>query len=124
MKRAILIFLTCGAAALNAQAPRTDAATAFAISNPDENSPFFFDVQKSQASRDQDYAGRDANDTIAEYPKSNSPDSAVVQIKKFFGGIFAGVDFGPLRTAPTTEKLEVDPSSFPLQDRREITATY
>ncbi len=124
MKRAVLIFLTCGASVLNAQTPRTDAATAFAIAAPDENSPFFLDSQKAQATRDQDYAGRDLNDTIAQYPQSNSPDSAVAQLKNFFSGMFASVDFGPLKTPPTTQKLDVDPAKFPLQDRRELTVTY
>lgn len=124
MKRAILIFLACGAAALNAEPPRTDASTAFAIAAPDANSPFFLDAQKAEATRGQDYAGRDLNDTVAEYPKSNSPDSAVAQVKNFFAGIFSSVDIGPLKTPPTTQKLDVEPSEFSLQDRRELAATY
>jgi len=130
MKHAMLILLAVGLAPLMAQTAKpkaapVDAATAFAIAAPDENSPFFADPLSAARTRNADYAGRDANDTIAEYPQSRSTSgSAVAQIKGFFGGMFSSVNLGPIRTAPTTEKLVVEPSKFSLQDRREVTVTY
>jgi len=128
MKRAALIFLALGTSTLPAQetpTKKTDASTAFAIAAPDETSPFFLDPQAAQATRNTDFAGRDLGDTVAEYPKNrNSPDSALAQVKKFFGNMFSSVEIGPLRTPPTTEKLDVEPDTFSLQDRRELTVTY
>lgn len=126
MKRAALILLACGTATLPAQeTKKTDAATAFAIAAPDENSPFFLDPQASRAVRNTDFAGRDLSDTVAEYPKSrNSPDSAAAQVKKFFSEMFSSVEIGPLRMPPTTEKLDIEPETFSLQDRRELSVTY
>lgn len=130
MKRVVLILLAAGVAPLAAQESGTkpaqvDPATAFAIAPPDENSPFFLNAKVSGTTRNVDYAGRDLNDTIAEYPRSrNSPDSAVARIKDFFGGMFSSVNIGPLRTPPTTENLTVEPEKFALQDRRELNVTY
>ena len=130
MKRALLIFLATGLAVLPAQEtkpkpPPLDASTAFAIAPPDENSPFFLDAAAASRTRGADYAGRDLNDTIAGYPQNrNSPDSVLARIKGFFGGMFSSVNFGPIRTPPTTEKLEVEPARFSLQDRREVNVTY
>jgi hypothetical protein len=130
MKYAALILLAAGLAPILAQdakpkAAPVDAATAFAIAAPDENSPFFMDPLSAARTRNADYAGRDANDTIAEYPQSrNTSGSAVAQIRDFFGGMFSSVNLGPIRTAPTTEKLEVEPAKFSLQDRREVNVTY
>ena len=129
MKRALLIFLASGLAPLLAQekpkpAP-VDAATAFAIAAPDENSPFFLNPVSAVRTLNVEFAGSDPNDTIAEYPKNrNSEGSAASQIKSFFGGMFSSVNIGPIRTPPTTEKLEIDPESFSLQDRREVNVTY
>ncbi|MFA7234110.1 MAG: BsuPI-related putative proteinase inhibitor [Terrimicrobiaceae bacterium] len=130
MKRAALILLATGLTPLLAQNAKpkstpVDAATAFAIASPDENSPFFMDPHAAGRTRNVDYAGRDPNDTIAGYPQNrNSSGSAMAQVKEFFGGMFSSVNFGPIRTPPTTEKLEVDPAKFSLQDRREVNVTY
>lgn len=129
MKRAFLIFLASGLAPLLAQEkPKPGSvspATAFAIAAPDENSPFFLDSLTAARTRNADFIGSDPNDAIAEYPKSrNSEGSAMYQIKSFFGGMFSSVNIGPIRTPPTTEKLEVEPESFSLQDRREVNVTY
>ena len=130
MKRAVLILLAAGLAPLLAQnakpkSPPVDPSTAFAIAPPDENSPFFMDPASALRVRNVDYNGRDANASLAEYPQNrSSPDSALAQIKGFFGGMFSSVNFGPLRTPPTTEKLAVDPAKFSLQDRREVNVTY
>ncbi len=130
MKRAALFFLAAGLATVSAQSPatkpvRTDASTAFAIAVPDENSPFFMDPAAAKTTSEVSYAGRDLKDTIAEYPLGrDSEGSAAAQVKGFFTGIFAGVNLGPIRTAPTTAKLEVDPEKFSLEDRREINVTY
>jgi hypothetical protein len=130
MKRAVLFLLAAGVAPLCAQnvKPKStpvDAATAFAIAEPDENSPFFENTGAASRARNADYAGRDANDAIAGYPQNrNSPGSAPAQIKEFFTGMFASVNLGPIRTAPATEKLVVEPSNFSLQDRREVNVTY
>ncbi|MBE2204518.1 MAG: hypothetical protein IAE94_09300 [Chthoniobacterales bacterium] len=129
MKRVLLIFLASGLAPLLAQErlkpASVDTATAFAIANPDENSPFFLSPGVSPATYQIEYAGSDPKDEIAEYPQNrNSEGSAATQIKKFFGGMFSSVNLGPIRTPPTTENLQVDPSSFSLQDRREVNVTY
>lgn len=129
MKRVAMILLACGLSSLAAEEPPrkvlVDSSTAFAIAPPDENSPFFLDFSAANSTRNVDFAGRDLNDTIADYPKNrNSPDSASTQIKKFFTGMFSSVNIGPLHTAPTTETLEVEPAKFPLQDRRELNVTY
>jgi hypothetical protein len=130
MKCVVLILLAAGLLPLAALEPasktdKVDASTAFAIASPDENSPFFLNSVVAASTRGTDYAGRDLRDTIAEYPKSSSsPDSALGQIKHFFGGMFSSVNLGPIRTAPTTEKLAVEPESFSLQDRRELNVTY
>lgn len=123
-------MLACGLVPLAAQEPKSkstpvDAATAFAISPPDENSPFFLDPSNSGRTRNLDYAGPREDTSLAEYPKNrNSPDSALAQIKEFFGGMFSSVNFGPLRKPPTAQKLEVSPDRFSLQDRRELNVTY
>jgi len=130
MKRAVLIILATGLAPLCAQTAKpkstpVDPATAFAIAEPDENSPFFMAPQDANLTHDVDYAGRDLNDSIAEYPKSSStPGGPVTRIRNFFGGMFASVNLGPVRKVPTTEILNVDPAKFPLQDRREVNVTY
>ena len=130
MKRVALIFLAAGLAPLLAQTvkPKTapvDSATAFAVAAPDENSPFFMDPKNAERTRGVDYAGHESGSSLAEYPLSRSSDATVLgQIKGFFGGMFSSVNFGPIRRAPTTEKLDVDPAKFSLQDRREVNVTY
>jgi hypothetical protein len=130
MKRAVLFFLVIGLAPLGAQtvkpkSARLDAVEAFAIADPDENSPFFANTQSAAASRNADYAGRDLNDNISGYPQNkDASGSALAQVKDFFGGMFSSVNLGPIRTPPTTEKLVVDPANFSLQDRREVNVTY
>ncbi|MEI6278477.1 MAG: BsuPI-related putative proteinase inhibitor [Verrucomicrobiae bacterium] len=129
MKRAAIILLACGLSPLAAQEQHRpvarDAATAFAIAPPDENSPFFLDPQAAGRTRGVDYAGRDLDDSIAEYPKSrNSEDTAAGRIKNFFAGMFSSVNFGPLRPPPMTENLVIEPEKFLLKDRREINVTY
>lgn len=128
MKRAAIILLACGLSPLAAEethiAPR-DPATAFAISPPDVNSPFFLNPQAAVQTRSLDYAGRNLSGTIAEYPKGrSSEDSAPARIKHFFTGMFSSVNIGPLRTPPTTEKLVIEPAKFSLQDRHEVSVTY
>jgi len=130
MKRAVLIALVSGLLPLAAEekpAPQPSAAeiSAFAVRSPDENSPFFLTPSLAPAAlRD----GRPAvrpEDAVAEYPKNrNSPDSAWAYMKGFFGGMFASVNIGPIRTAPVTSELKVDPERFPLDERRELNVTY
>ena len=130
MKRAVLILLAAGLAPLLAQTAKpkatpVDPSTAFAIAEPDENSPFFMDQKDAARTREADYAGHESSDSVAVYPLSrNSQDTVTAQIKGFFTGMFASVNFGPIRRAPTTEKLEIDPAKFSLQDRREVNVTY
>ena len=129
MKSVAIILLAFGILPLAAQdivkPPPANPTTAFAIAPPDENSPFFLDPTTSATTRSSDFAGRDLTDRISGYPKSRgSEDSAVAQIRNFFSGMFSSVNFGPIRTPPTTEKLTVDPDKFFLNDRRELTVTY
>jgi hypothetical protein len=129
MKRAALILIACGLAPLSAQEQRrpvpVDSSTAFAISAPDEHSPFFLNPAGARLAGVTDYAGRDLNDTIVGYPQNKTSEtSASSQVKRFFSGMFASVHLKSLRTPPTTEKLVVEPAHFSLQDRHEIDVTY
>lgn len=130
MKRAALIFFAAGIFSLAAQeqAPspaRLDAASAFALRPPDEGSPFFLDQQVAKLSTDPDFARAADARGVAIYPKGgSSPGSAVSQIRNFFTGMFSSVHIGPLRSPPTVATLDVEPASFSLQDRRELSLTY
>lgn len=130
MKRAFLILIAAGMPSLPAQESpskpaKVDYATAFAITPPDENSPFFLDPDAAAGARGADYVGRDPNDDVAEYPKNrNSPDSVASQVKQFFGTMFASVNLGPIKPQPTAQVLTVEPERFSLSDRREIAVTY
>ena len=129
MKRALFIALACGLASLVAQetpAPKkVDPATAFAIAPPDENSPFFSDPNAAGRTRGTDFAGRDLNDRIADYPQNrDSTDSVGTQVRNFFRDMFASVKVGRLRPAPMVENLEIQPEQFSLNDRHEIDAKY
>lgn len=130
MKRIALILLAVGLPQAPARDPKPqpapmDATTAFAIANPDENSPFFMDPVKASETLNADYAGQDKENKIADYPQNrNSPGSAAAQVKAFFGDMFSSVNLGPIRTPPITEKLDVEPKKISLQDRREVNVTY
>lgn len=130
MKRAVFFILAAGLAPLGAQtvkpkSARLDAVNAFAIAEPDENSPFFSDYQSATTSRNVDYAGQNSNGAISGFPQNkDAPGSAFTQIKEFFSGMFSSVNLGPIRQQPTTERLVVDPTKFSLQDRREVNVTY
>lgn len=130
MKRLGLIFLAAGIFSLAAQEPaappaRLDAASAFALRPPDESSPFFFDQQVAKLSTDPDFAKSASAQNVGVYPKGGrSPGSAVSQIRSFFTEMFSSIRIGPLHAPPTVAKLDVEPASFSLQDRREISVTY
>ena len=130
MKCAVLILLVAGITPVFAQnakpkAAPVDPSTAFAIAEPDENSPFFLDTQNASRVRNTDYSGSEVKSSTSEFPQNrNAADSAANQVKDFFGGMFSSVHFGPKTTATTTVKLQVDPDKFSLQDRREVNVTY
>jgi hypothetical protein len=100
------------------------AASAFAVTQPDEGSPFFAEREAARilATQPQTQARRDA---LAVYPKvKNSDDSASAMFGKFFSEMFSSINLRKLRGRTTTENLLVDPPTFSLNDRREIEGTY
>jgi len=97
--------------------------SAFAIRPPDEASPFFFDPALARQAESE--GSGPSTTTVAEYPKNRGAEnSAWAQFGGFFTGMFASVNIGPIRSAPVTSKMSVDPTVFPLQDRRELNVTY
>lgn len=127
MFRIVFIALGLSIALLPAQQPTpspasTRAISAFSVRPPDENSPFFLDAQLARQTVTQKLP---ATDEVSEYPKNRgSEDSAWAQFSGFFTGMFSSVNIGPIRTAPVTSSLAVEPAVFPLQDRRELSVTY
>jgi hypothetical protein len=100
------------------------AAAAFAVTLPDEGSPFFAEREAARilATQPRVQAQQDA---LAVYPKvKDSEDSASAMFGKFFSEMFASVNLRKLRGRPTTEKLTIEPPSFSLSDRREVEGTY
>lgn len=92
---------------------------------PDENSPFFLDPVASARIADGGTAAVRAENISAEYPRSRGAENnAFDKFTGFFTGMFASVNFGPIRQAPVTSALEVEPTTFSLQDRRELNVTY
>lgn len=129
MNRIVFAALAIGMGLLAARAagpvPPVDATTAFAMRPPDENSPFFFDALLARQSIEPEFRGRLAEETVAQYPRTKDSSKGALAIATgFFTGMFSSVNLGPLRTPPTTTTLKVDPSSFALQDRREVNVTY
>ena len=104
------------------------AAAAFAVSPPDEGSPFF--VEREAARYVTGSAGplgpaSVAQDSLAVYPKvKNSPDSSGAIFSKFFTEMFSSVNLRALQGRNTTEKLTIDPPTFSLTERREVETTY
>lgn len=101
-----------------------EAAAAFAVTQPDEGSPFFAEREAARilASQPQAVARRDA---LAVYPKvKNSDDSASAMVGKFFTEMFSSINLRKLQGRKTTEKLTIDPPSFSLADRREVEGIY
>lgn len=109
----------------SADATHASRVEAFAIRPPDENSPFFLDANVARQLSGGNEGVRPPTDQVAEFPKNRGSDnSAWAQVRGFFTGMFSSINFGPLRTPPVTSKMEVEPSAFPLQDRRELSVTY
>jgi hypothetical protein len=100
------------------------AASAFAVTQPDEGSPFFAEREAARilASQPPAQARRDA---LAVYPRvKNSDDSATAMFEKFFTEMFSSINLRKLQGRKTTENLTIDPPSFSLTDRREVEGTY
>jgi hypothetical protein len=100
------------------------AASAFAVTAPDEGSPFFAEREAARilATQPQAQARQDA---LAVYPKvKNSDDSASAMFGKFFTEMFSSINFRKLRGRRTTEGLTIEPPTFSLADRREVEGTY
>jgi len=129
MIRFVFLAMTASLASVFAQqaAPAPVPSTpvsAFAIRPPDEASPFFFDpLREKQA---ESTGPGPSTTTVSEYPKNRGAEnSAWAQFSGFFTGMFSSVNLGPIRSVPpVTSKVAVDPTVFPLQDRREVNVTY
>lgn len=125
MKRCLLMALVAGTLPLSAQSTKVSEVEAFAIRPPDEASPFFLDSRRAQsvASATADPAAN--SQPVTDFPRNRgSEDSAGAQIRSFFTGMFSSVNLGPIRTEPVTAALKVDPTTFPLSERRELNVTY
>ena len=134
MKRFVFVFLALGMGSLAARPSKSsaspsatpvDAAAAFAMRPPEEISPFFMNPQISRLTMAPEFSDRKAAETVAAYPrtKSSTP-TARGMFTGFFTGMFSSVKLGSLRTPPASAKLSIDPTAFPLNDRREINVTY
>lgn len=100
------------------------AASAFAVTQPDEGSPFFAEREAARilATQPQAQARQDA---LAVYPKvKNSDDSATAMFGRFFTDMFSSINLRKLQGRKTTENLTIDPPGFSLADRREIEGVY
>ncbi len=131
MKHLVLIALAAGLPSLVAQPAQTPSPTlvreveAFAVRPPDEASPFFLQPGRAVSMGGPGAGTARPNDPITDFPRSKgSEESAAAQIRSFFTGMFSSVNLGPIRTAPAASTLSVEPSSFSLEERREINVTY
>ena len=102
------------------------AAAAFAVSRPDEGSPFFAD---REAARILTQPGRQnprtKQDVLAVYPMARTSDtSAGATFSRFFTDMFASINWRKMRGRKTTENFKLDPAEFSLADRREIEGVY
>lgn len=101
------------------------AAAAFAVTQPDEGSPFFSDREAARMLSEPGRQTQLREETVAVYPMvKNSDDSATAIVGKFFSEMFASVNLRRLTRRPTTENLTVEPTAFSLTDRRELEGTY
>lgn len=102
------------------------AAAAFAVSQPDEGSPFFAEREAAKLLANRaDLPAQAEQNSLAVFPKvKNSPDSSTAILGKFFTEMFASVNLRALRNTKTTEKLTIEPPSFSLTDRREVEGVY
>ncbi|MEI6337899.1 MAG: BsuPI-related putative proteinase inhibitor [Verrucomicrobiota bacterium] len=97
----------------------------FAVSVPDEGSPFFSERLAAKYALTQPGQEQLKRDAVAVYPRvKNSPDTASGMVRSFFTDMFASVKLGSLRSEETTEKLLLDPADFSVQDLRGLDATY
>ncbi|HEY5953368.1 MAG TPA: BsuPI-related putative proteinase inhibitor [Terrimicrobiaceae bacterium] len=107
------------------QQPASYAPSAFAVSPPDEGSPFFAERRAAKFALSKEGQSLLEAETVATFPKSkDSPDSVTSIFTKFFTDMFASVRLGRLRPERTTESLVVEPGEFSLAERRELDATY
>jgi len=99
------------------------AIEAFAVKPPDEGSPFFSDRNAAKSALAQSPSQRDGE--VAVYPRvKDSPDSATAILTHFFTDMFSSIHIGPINRGPASQKLDIDPEKFSLQDRREVEAIY
>jgi hypothetical protein len=100
------------------------AAAAFAVTQPDEGSPFFAEREAARILSTQPSA-QARQDALAVYPKvKNSDDSATAMFGKFFSEMFSSINLRKLQGRKTTENLTIEPPTFSLNDRREVEGTY
>lgn len=101
-----------------------EAAAAFAVTQPDEGSPFFAEREAAKILSTQAPA-QARQDALAVYPKvKNSDDSASAMFSKFFTEMFSSINLRKLQSRQTTENLTIEPPTFSLNDRREVEGVY
>jgi hypothetical protein len=97
----------------------------FAVTPPDEGSPFFAERQSARYAMTKEGQELLERERVAVFPKSkDSPDSVTSIFSRFFTEMFASLRFGRLRPEKTTQQLVAEPSEFSLAERRELDATY
>ena len=123
---AMLLALVAPGILLAQQEPvPKDSSSAFAVSPPDEGSPFFAERQSAKYEMSQEGQELLESERVADFPKSkDSPDSVTNIFKRFFTDMFASVRLGRLRPEKTTQELVAEPSEFSVAERRELDATY
>ena len=134
MKLVLMLLIVLAPGAVLAQAPGAkptpkptlqQGVSAFAVQAPDEGSPFFAEREAARYALSQQGQQQSQQNTVAIYPRvKNSPDSASGMLKSFFTDMFASVNLRSLRTEKTTQKLQLDPENFSVQDRSEVDAVY
>ena len=134
MKFVLLLLLALGPVTVMAQAPGArptpkptfdEGVAAFAVQAPDEGSPFFSQREMARVAMAQQGRQQASPDTVAVYPRvKDSPDSASGMLKSFFTEMFSSINWKGLRTEQTTEKLQIEPENFSLQDRSEVGVVY
>ncbi len=138
MKYAVLLVLTLlTMPSLPAQDPadpvplpsQTESADAFALSQPDEGSPFFADRELSAAKNRTDARDELGHATgryqTALYPRvHDSSNNGGAAFANFFTRMFSSIRFGNPKGGIGPSKLTIEPEEFSITERREVDATY
>lgn len=105
--------------------PQQQAVSAFAVQPPDTGSPFFAVRNAATYSTSQEGLQQRRNDSVAVFPRSKGSEDTVPRMfTRFFTDMFASVNLKALNGEDTTQKLQIQPTEFTLDDRRELDVSY